>query len=210
MVGEFVNDAKRVVEDSWPWRALLDTVSIPTVAGTSSYDLEDYNCGTSGTPPRENARLYIDPESSVPLIRITTDNQESLVLKASQSYLFIERQTASNDNIRDRPNTVFFGTNPSPTTGNSNLRLFPVPIPDAVYALQVYLINPQNNLSVDSTVILAPSHPIVQLAYLYCLYERGEEVGESLSLTSEKANMALADAIMHDQALTSDIVFRNN
>lgn len=208
MIGEFVNDAKRVVEDAWSWRALIDVVPFPTVAGTVFYDLEDYNCTLSGAPPRENARVFIEPENSTPLIRISTDNHEGLLLKAPQSYKFIERVRAENDLNRSKPDTVFFSTNPSVTTGNSNLRINLYPIPDAAYTIQTYVVNPQNDLTTDGQVILVPSFPVLQLAYLYALYERGEEIGEVLTLTSEKADSALSDAIAQDSSMTSEFIFR--
>jgi hypothetical protein len=32
MVGDFVNDAKRIIEDSWDWSALRTTLTITTTA----------------------------------------------------------------------------------------------------------------------------------------------------------------------------------
>ena len=37
LIGLFVNDAKRAVEDAWDWSALSTTITIPTVAGTTLY-----------------------------------------------------------------------------------------------------------------------------------------------------------------------------
>ena len=34
LIGEFVNDAKRIVEDSWDWSSLRTTFTINTVANT--------------------------------------------------------------------------------------------------------------------------------------------------------------------------------
>lgn len=210
LVGEFVNDAKRTVEDAWPWRALLDTITIPLVAGTASYDIEDYNTSSLGVKPRSRARLFIDPDSGSPLIRITTDNEEQYIPKVTQSYKFIERQQAANDSVYDKPEAVFVSVNPSPLDGQSNIRIFTVPTPDKSYNLQLYLINPQNDLASSGDTLSIPEAPVIQLAYLYCLYERGEELGETLTLTSTKADGALADAIAHDSSLTSDLVFRVN
>jgi hypothetical protein len=39
MVGDFVNDAKQIVEDSHDWSALRTTVVVPTVADTTEYSL---------------------------------------------------------------------------------------------------------------------------------------------------------------------------
>lgn len=209
MIGEFVNDAKRAVESAWQWRALLDTVTVVTSGGgVTSYDLEDFNCSNTSAPPRENARLYIDPESSIPMIRITDDNEETLITKVSQSHKFIDRQIATNDSNFAKPESIIFGVNPTAASGNTNIRIFPIPRADAAYNIQIYIVNPQNDLSSNDTTILVPNEPILQLAYLYALYERGEELGEVLTLTSQKAEQALADAISHDSSMTSEIVFR--
>jgi len=39
LIGKFVNDAKRQVENAFNWNALRQTISINTVAGTSNYTL---------------------------------------------------------------------------------------------------------------------------------------------------------------------------
>ena len=39
LVGDFVNDAKRMVEDAWDWSALRTTLTVTTSAGTFNYVL---------------------------------------------------------------------------------------------------------------------------------------------------------------------------
>jgi len=39
LVGDFVNDAKRMVEDSWDWSGLRDTKTVTTSNGTQEYTL---------------------------------------------------------------------------------------------------------------------------------------------------------------------------
>ncbi len=39
LIGKFVNDAKRQIEDSYEWNILGTTIVVSTVAGTSSYSL---------------------------------------------------------------------------------------------------------------------------------------------------------------------------
>ena len=39
MVGDFVNDAKRMVEDAWDWSALRTTLTITTAADDYTYSL---------------------------------------------------------------------------------------------------------------------------------------------------------------------------
>jgi hypothetical protein len=210
MVGEFVNDAKRVVEDAWAWRALTDSVPVVTASGTHSYNLADFNCTGSGAAPRENARLYIDPQSSSPLIRVSSAGEEALLDLASPTYNAQEFQRMVNASNTDKPRAARFGVNDSAADGESNLLVTFDPIPNGVYTIDVFVVNPQNDLSDEDEVLLVPSFPVVQLAYLYLLYERGEEIGESLSLTATKADKALADAISIESSFTSELIFRPN
>ena len=39
LIGEFVNDAKRIVEDSWDWSSLRTTLTVQTSANVFSYAL---------------------------------------------------------------------------------------------------------------------------------------------------------------------------
>ena len=47
LIGKFVNDAKRQIEDSFNWNVLSTTVTITTVANTSSYSIRLYFKGIS-------------------------------------------------------------------------------------------------------------------------------------------------------------------
>ena len=39
LIGKFVNDAKRQIEDAYTWNCLSQTVTVTTTSGTSSYSL---------------------------------------------------------------------------------------------------------------------------------------------------------------------------
>lgn len=86
------------------------------------------------------------------------------------------------------------------------MRIQPVPnIPKDTETLRIVVVNPKNDLTSDNEQLTVPEMPVLQLAYLYCLYERGEELGELLSLTSMKAEAALGDAISRDSQDTSQV-----
>lgn len=202
LVGEFVNDAKRLVEDAWQWGVLNDTVNIVTADGTISYDLEDFTCASSGAPPTERSRLRMDEDDGFPLIRITTAGFERIIPLVGQDYRYAERAIASNNGDRATPEVVLFGVNRLAVAGRSKLRVFPFPTPDAVYTIQMHLVDIQNDLDEGSDVLLVPKEPVIQFAYLYALYERGEELGERLPIVQAKAQAALSDAIALDAQLT--------
>ena len=209
LVGAFVNDAKTIVEDAWSWRALLRSVNIPVTANVSaSYDLEDYTTNEGSEQLNERCRLFLDPKTGKPLVRIITNDREREIEVVTQTYNFITRQAGDNDSTAGQIEKVYFGVNPTAASGKTNLRMFTYPSePDTSETIQVFVINPQNDLSSNDTALLVPSEPVKQLAYLYCLYERGEELGEFLTLTSRKADQALADAISFDASQTSNPTF---
>lgn len=206
LVGAFVNDAKRVVEDSWPWAILLRSCLITLTAGTAtSYDLEDVIPQESGDQFNERARLYVEPATGEALVYSLTSGKERQIQVAGQSSEKIRRTVMTNASQSGQVEAIFIGVNLSAMSGKSKMRIFTVPrSSDAVETIQLFIINPQNNLTADTEELLVPYDPVIQLAYLYCLYERGEELGEMLTLTANKAEAALADAIMLETT-TSEI-----
>ena len=39
LIGDLVNDAKKLVEDSWTWSSLRSTIQVPTAVGQAEYSL---------------------------------------------------------------------------------------------------------------------------------------------------------------------------
>jgi hypothetical protein len=207
LVGEFVNDAKRVVEDAWSWSTLLRYVDLPVVAGVAgTYDLEDYTT-EDAEQFNERARLYVSSETGEHLAYCVSDNRERSIDVITRPVNFVNRQAAATDTTGGQITAIIVGTHAGAASGYSRLRFTTDPaISDTDETLRLYVINPQNALTSDSATILVPSDPVVQIAYLYTLYERGEELGEMLTLTTNKADLALADAIMHDSSMTAEVV----
>jgi len=203
LVGEFVNDAKRVVEDAWQWSSLVDYVDVTTVAGTATYELNSLSTGIGGANLRSRARLYLEPEKGQPLAYITTAGSEAQLSPFNLASNQLEVTIASNQSVRQPPRYFALEATSSIVDGRVNKRLRLYPTPDAVYTVRVYFVNPPNVLSSTSDTTPVPDDPIIQQAYLYSLYERGEELGEMLTLTAQKAQMALTDAISLDQNTTA-------
>lgn len=209
LVGSFVNDAKRIVEDAWPWRALRRTVNIPITAGSATYDLEDYLTIEGNDQVNERARIYRDPQTSLPNIVVTTSGRERELELCPISQDYLTNIIAQNQNSSGTLYGITLTANPGPVASKTNIRV--ATIPSVVVdneTIRIMLVNPQNDLAGDSENMLIPSGPVIQLAYLYCLYERGEEIGENLGLTDEKAAAALADAISLDSQDTSESVIQ--
>lgn len=210
LVGAFVNDAKRVVEDAWPWRALRRTINIPIVGGSSAtYDIDDYTTVEDSAYLGTRARLFYEPETSLPVICITTQGKERDLCLESLSTNYSLNIANANANSQSPIYGIKLAVNPLPTTGVSDIRILPLPsIPKDSETMRIVFVNPQNELTANGDLLRVPFSPVMQLAYLYCLYERGEELGELLNLTSEKASAALSDAIALDSQDTSQVTLQ--
>lgn len=204
MVGALLNDAKREVEDSWQWSFLQDTITFSTIAGTYSYDLSSTNTDVRGTPATDRTRLFISPRDTQPWLINVTPSYESFLKNEPSFTDQAVKQAIINQNAMGPP--ALWQLIESPTTqtiGQWNKRALLYQIPDRVYSMKLYIVNPQLDLVNDTDVMLCPTYPVVLKAYLFALFERGEELGEQLTLTTDKVEQSLSDAIAFDQSNTS-------
>ncbi len=198
LVGAFVNDAKKAVEDAWQWLPLQETVTITTEAGAAVYDLEDYATDNFNNSISDRARLWIDLDTGYPIVLCTTRDKEKRLPVVEFSNDIVTRTMDDNSSEQNEPTQVFFSNNATSDESKTSIRVNFYPVPDGVYTYKLYLMNAQPEITSDNTDIRVPAQPVIQLAYLYCLYERGEEVGEMLTLTSTKADESLANAVSLD------------
>jgi hypothetical protein len=158
LIGKFVNDAKRQIEDAFSWNVLGQTITVTTSASTSSYAL-------TGAGQKFQVIDVINTTSNVGLINI--------------SYVDMNRKLNFTPLVYSLPyEFAFDGVNASYDT---KVNLFP--IPDGVYTIKFALTVPQATLASDATVVLVPDVLVVQNAYSRALIERGEDGG----LTSSEA-----------------------
>lgn len=170
LIGVFVNDAKREIEDAHTWNALNQTIVIPTVAGTRNYTL-------TGSGLRFKTNQVLNDTEDVPMTQAPSnwiDRQYYLatVQSAAPIYYCYAGVTAGGDTQVD----VW-------------------PQPDTVYNLRFDLNVPQVDLSANSDVISVPYHLVQMLAYAKAIAERGEDGGISFGEAYQQFRLALADAI---------------
>lgn len=208
LIGALVNDAKREVEDSWQWSSLLDYLTFNCIAGISSYETNTMLTRYAAPPisatngAGERARLWLDATESEPLLfNVTTKFERRLkyepVLNDQVTKLQILNSPGGPYAVPSRwqiAQSTFYAQ-----AGLWNKAILIYDLPDAAYTMQLYICNPQGELVNDSDVLKVPTAPVVQKAYLYALYERGEELGETLTLTAQKVENTLSDAIEQDQ-----------
>ena len=170
LIGKFVNDAKRQVEDSFSWNALGQTITVTTAASTSSYSL-------TGAGQKFQVMDVINTTSNVGLINI--------------SFVDMNRKLNFTPLVNSIPTEFAFDG----VDGSYNTKVNLYPIPDGVYTIKFALTVPQATLASDATVVLVPDVLVVQNAYARALVERGEDGGLSSSEAYQLYKSMLSDYI---------------
>jgi len=170
LIGKFVNDAKRQIEDSYNWNCLSQTITVTTTGGTSSYALTG-----AGQKFRINDAL----------------NTTSLIGLRNIAFADMNRKLNFSASSQSIPSEFCFsGVDAS---GDTKVDLFPVP--DGVYTLLFDLTIPQATLSSDSDSVLVLDYLVAQSAYARSLIERGEDGGTNSSEAYALFRGMLSDAI---------------
>jgi len=170
LIGKFVNDAKRQVEDAYEWNVLGTTVTITTTSGTYSYSM-------TGAGQKFRVQDAINSTSKISLVNIP----------------FVTMNRYLNFGTPSNSIPMYYTFDGVDSNYDTKVTLFP--IPDGVYSIPFSLIIPQAVLSSDSTVIGVPSELIVQSAYARALVERGEDGGLSSSEAYQLYKSMLSDYI---------------
>ena len=156
LIGKFVNDAKRQIEDAFSWNALGQTITVTTAASTPAYSL-------TGAGQKFQVMDVINTTSNVGLINI--------------SFVDMNRKLNFMPLVNSIPTEFAFdGVDASYDT---KVNLYP--IPDGAYTIKFALTVPQATLSSGSTVVLVSDVLVAQNAYARALVERGEDGGLSSS-----------------------------
>lgn len=191
LIGTFVNDAKREVEDAWNWSHLKATANVDTQKGVFRYQLNGVN---------NRFRLITDMAGRPAVFNDTED----IYLQKSPSTRWMSRQLNHDDVTENQPQ--WFEFNGFTSDGDVIVDFYP--IPDKYYSINFDLIVPQEELATDgsddSTRIICPLQPVVFGAWSRAIYERGEDEGYLSDLAFRDYNNALADAIAWDNGNTSD------
>jgi len=158
LIGKFVNDAKRQVEDAFAWNVLGTTVTLSTTSGTYSYAL-------TGVGQKFQVLDVLNVTSNLRMKNI--------------DFATMNRYQNFSTPVNGIPAYYAFDG----VDGNYDTKVTLYPRPDGVYSIPFSLTVPQSTLSSDSTVIKVPDTLVSQNAYARALVERGEDGG----LTSSEA-----------------------
>jgi hypothetical protein len=153
LIGKFVNDAKRTVEDSYNWNALTDTLTAVTTNDVFNYVLD-------GSGTRFRMLNAINDTSNFVMGYKTGLEMDELFL-------------ISESVLKGQPR--YYNFNGVDSNGDTQVDIYPKP--DGAYNLRFNLIIPQTTLVNNSTILKVPSEPVVLLAYAKAIAERGEDGG---------------------------------
>jgi hypothetical protein len=170
LIGEFVNDAKRQVEDAYAWNALSETLTASTAS-----DIFNYVLVGSGQRFR--------------VIDVLNDTSNSIVQNATTRWMNDQFLLTSVQ----KGSPAYYNFNGTNSNGDTQVDLFP--IPNGVYQIRFNVIKPQVALSADSDTLLVPSEPVIFNAAARAIAERGEDGGILAGEMAFIYNQSLADAI---------------
>ena len=170
LIGKFVNDAKRQIEDAYSWNVLSQTITVTTAAATSSYSLTG-----AGQKFRINDAINTTSVITLDNIAVADMNRKLNFGTPSQSI----------------PSEFCF----SGVDGNGDTKVDLFPVPNGVYTLKFDLTIPQANLSSDGTSVKVLDYLVAQSAYARALIERGEDGGTNSSEAYALFRGMLSDAI---------------
>jgi len=170
LIGLFVNDAKRQIEDSFSWNVLGQTVTVTTVAATYIYTL-------TGVGQKFQVQDVINTTSNIPM----------------QNISFVEMNRYQNLVPTTNGIPQYYAFDGVDASGDTKVVLYPRP--DGVFSIPFSVTVPQATLTADGTSVLVPDTLVVQNAYARALVERGEDGGLNSSEAYQLYRSMLSDQI---------------
>jgi hypothetical protein len=170
LIGEFVNDAKRQVEDAYAWNALSETLTASTADNIFNY-------------------VLVGSGQRFRVIDVLNDTSNAVVQNATTRWM--NEQFLLTSVQKGSP--AYYNFNGTNSNGDTQVDLFP--IPNGVYEIRFNVIKPQVALVSDADILLVPSEPVIFNAAARAIAERGEDGGILAGEMAFIYNQSLADAI---------------
>jgi hypothetical protein len=170
LIGTFINDAKREVEDSYDWNALTDTLTATTTAGLFNY-------------------VLVGSDHRFKVIDVWNDTEDVFLKNRPQSWMGQALMTGTPQ----QGSPMYYCFNGEDSNGDTQVDIYP--IPDKAYDLRFNIFKPQSDLSANADRLLVPYLPVILGAYARALAERGEDAGIGSQDAYALFLKALGDAI---------------
>ena len=175
LIGDLINDAKDLVENSWDWSALRTTLTITTTADVFNYSL---------TGSQNNIK------------ELNVLNDTSNLIMQYQTNNWFDSQFLLGNPVSGAP--MYYTYNGVDSDGDTLIDVYPKP--DGVYSLRFNCALRNPDLSTDIDTLKIPPMPVMHLAVAFASRERGETGGTSSAEYFSMANKYLSDAIAMDAA----------
>lgn len=173
LIGEFVNDALRQVEDAWDWSALRTTLNVNTTADIFNY-------------------VLTNSENRVKILDVINDTSNFFVTYKDQHWF-------NNTFLNTTPakgSPQYYTFNGVDTNGDTQVDIYP--IPNGSYTIRFNVVQRTPELSNDADEVIVPHLPIIHLAVALATRERGESGGNMTPELFASATQMLSDAIALD------------
>ena len=173
LIGEYVNDAKRTVEDAYNWTALRTTLSLTTVPNTFNY-------------------VLTGSQNKMTVLDVINDTSNFFMQYRSSSWM-------NNAFLIDEPpksTPQFYSFNGVDANGDNAVDVYPKP--SGVFQLRFNVVLRTSDFTEDTDNMTVPSSPVIQLATALGARERGETGGTSAVELFGLADNTLSDAIAID------------
>ena len=198
MAGDFINDAKTMVEQAADWSGLRSTASIFIVADDNVYSLT----GSGDDVKVMSAYSYLTASGSGPGNHLQYQTKDWF---NDQQYIDRSLVIAAKGGVTGKP--LYYTFDGLDANGDTQIRLYPMP--DASYGGRFQLVKRQAELVNDDDKLLVPSQPVIHLAVALLARERGETGGTSTAEYFAIADKYLSDAIAIDAAKhPEEMIFR--
>ena len=178
MVGDFVNDAKQILEGRWNWSANRAYLTVTTTPSTFTYALD-----TGDNRKTEGVKILTAYNQ--------TSNQQ--LRKQSQAWMTHKREVAA---VPTGQTTDYCFRGLTPATGDATIEVWPTPQDAETLSFYAYIY--QDRLSDDSDLLYIPSLPVILLTVAMLAEEKGEAGGMQSARYFAMADRVISDAIMAD------------
>jgi hypothetical protein len=183
MIGDFINDAKSIVEQAADWSGLRTTLVITTAASDNQYTL-------------------IDSANLVKVMSVINDTQNCFMEYQTKDW-FNDKLYIS-DAVEGAPKYYTFDG-----LASGDTQVLVNPTPDGVYSLRFNIVQREGELTSNTDSLLIPAQPVIHYAVALAARERGETGGTSTAEYFAIADKYLSDAIAIDAAKhPEEMIFR--
>ena len=173
MIGDFVNDAKKIVEAAWDWSALRTKLTIQTTDDIFNYVLV-------GSQDRIKALDVI--------------NDTSNCFMTYQTSRWFDNQYMNQEPVKGSPKQYTY--NGVDSNGDTQIDVYPKP--DKEYIIRFNCVFRNQDLESDADKLFIPHMAVIHWAVSLAARERGETGGTSTPEYIAIAKQYLSDAIALD------------